>query len=415
MAEDVKEKGFIGVTIDYFKADGRTNKIFETISAFAIGVAINVLSKGFTQGFDITSIWSLSSLVVGFASGLGIPAVQDDAIRKATLKYLLSNELYARYRKENISYSDKITNKIFRRYFIKETNENDLIGLKEREYEKQTEDLKSKITDLQSKKLVAKKPEKIQTKINKLELKLSKIQENGVDVQKLGYQPIEMNDVFNFENKKSRVGKQSLQDNSVELHRRKNWFARFYMPVIMMILQGSALSVIKDNVDEVLISSVVFLIILAYTWFNTYQSHLALKEDISLPVEKNRNDLLKDADREYGEWKTINEMEFDFSKPFDKPNKKDPIKKEDIIEKKKVEIKLLGTFGSTKATVQDLPNPGKTDIKEGDSYICLLSSYYSNVAKRRFVTNEQVVFYKGKWMTLKDFNIANTTIKKETK
>jgi len=295
----------------WFRDTEKSGKVFATVSAFTMSVAIYVIAQGFRTGFTFDLIWSWGSLIVGFAGGLGIPAVQEDGMRKGFIQFL-KNVTFDKYRKDNESLIDNINNKDFQREFISNDNKKVLKELKEHEEERQIESLTAQLHLLKIDLPLIKrkrKYKKAKKRIESLETQLNQLKENGINIYKLNFKPLKPDDIFNFSNNKKLNGRDSYIDNSSFIQRKGNLYARIYMPIIIIIVQGSAMGIINENKTSVFGTTLVFALILMYTWYRAYTKHIELKEEIAIPAEINKNTLLKQATEEYKTWQPISLIE----------------------------------------------------------------------------------------------------------
>ena len=312
MSEDNKqwyERGW-----DYITNKDNSDKIFGTGSAFLGAIGINAIVQGmFNDNFDWNDLAKPEGLVLAFASGLGVVLVQEDAISKASDEYYNNDETYLKYHKENLDLSYAVRNYDFQRYFIKKLNEKEFTELVEQLTTKRINTVKNEIYLLESTQFLLKKKKMISQRQDKLRLlnnELEELEENGIPKTSINFTPYQVDDIFNFNQEELQYGRESIEDNSISKHRKKNWLARFYVPIISVFLTGGAAALLTQSIGAVLISSIGFTFLLIYNWWNTKRTHLKLKRKSATKREIKLNTHLNDAKKEYHEWNgTIEEKE----------------------------------------------------------------------------------------------------------
>ena len=314
-----EKKWYDNVVLNWFKDADRSRSVFSTASAFVMSTAVYMFAQGITSGFEISEMWNWGTFAVGFAGSLGVPAVQEDGMIKGYIKFL-TNPLFKKYREENIEISDKINDRDFRRSFTKRQNEANIKELLEDTTTNTIADLNDnidRITDLLTITDNVKKISKLKLQLLQFNNELENIEKNGLSRNRITYDNMEIDDIFNFVEKTVKVGKDKLKDTSTNKQRKGNILARFYMPALSIILVASAKRLLDLRPIEVIGATFIFLLILIYTWYNSYSKRIELKENIAIPVERERNTLLKQAEKEFNELKDIDDVIIDFTGPLD--------------------------------------------------------------------------------------------------
>ena len=300
-------------TWDYITNKDNSDKIFGTGSAFLGAIGINAIVQGmFNDNFDWSDLTKPEGLVLAFASGLGVVLVQEDAIAKATDEYYNNDQIYLKYHKENLDLSYAVRDYDFQRYFIKKLNEKEFNELVEQLTTKRINTVKNEIYLLESTQFLLKKKKHISTQEEKLKLlnnELKELEKNGIAKNSINFKPYQVDDIFNFNQEEIQYGRESIEDNSITKHRKKNWLARFYVPIISVFLTGGAAALLTQSIWAVLISSLGFALLLIYNWWNTKRTHLKLKQKSATKREIKLNTHLNDAKKEYTKWKKDKETE----------------------------------------------------------------------------------------------------------
>jgi hypothetical protein len=303
----MSEKTWLDKQWDYISNKDNHDKIFGTGSAFLGAIGINAIVQGFfNDEFDWRDLLSLASVAMAFTSGLGVVFVQEDAINKASDEYYDNDQTYLKYNKENLELSYKVRDYDYQRYFVKNLNDKELKELIDQLTIKRINTVKNEIYTIESTQFLLKNKKSIKKQKDKLQLlqnELVELETNGIPLNTVKFTPYQVDDIFNFNQEEIQYGRESIQDDSVKKHRKKNWLARFYMPVISTLLMGGAAALITQSLLPVLISSVGFAFMLIYIWWNTKRNHLKLKQKIATKREIKLNTQLNDAVNGYDEWK----------------------------------------------------------------------------------------------------------------
>ena len=294
----------------WFKDTDQSSRVFSTVSSFFMATAIYAIVQGVQTGFSLSDMFSMKTIAVGFAGGLGIPVVQENGMISGFLSFITNNKLFKRYRENNIEIADKINDYDFKRYFTKKINEKKIADEIERYRETLINDLKDKIDDTNELLLLEPKRKKqlrYEKQLQLLENELAYVKEKGVSRNKIKYVNIDIDDIFNFVQNTSKAGKDEFVDDSAIRQRRSNWSMRIIAPILTVVVMWAADGL--KNVDPLTIiySTSGFLFLLIYQWYSSYTKRKKLLVEKAIPVERNRNTLLIEAEKEYPNWRGSNE------------------------------------------------------------------------------------------------------------
>jgi len=274
-------------------------EILNTCSAFLLATLLYVVVNGFANDFSIKALINWKGGLNIFLGGLGIIWVQNNGMLNGAKRFFTHNELFNRYRKENIEISDQISDIDFKTKFITDQNNNELEIEIEKITTKEIEKLKKAIYNINSSMflLKGKKKVKAENEVKLLQNELDYILENGVSLDKLTFRLTEIDDIFNSSFDKNLKGQAKYNDDSDKIQIKSNIQYRIYMPIVLTLLKG--VIDIDNFKSESWWGLIIFVITLTYSWGKAYARNIELKVKKAIPAERNKNTALKDALSKY--------------------------------------------------------------------------------------------------------------------
>ena len=281
----------------------KRQRALDTISSFAIALVVYTAVQGFTNpDFSVLDLLSFVGLFIAIASGFGVMAVQNDAINKAIIYFEENNEMFKKYNNDNIDKTYKVRNADFQRQFTKKLNTIEFEEKINDETIKKINNIKNHLFKLNNTIATTSKIKsvrKLEKKKLLLENELKELETNGINPQDVKFIMYEPSDIFAFNDGETKYGAEKVRDDSKRKHTKNNIYARFYIPIITMVVSSGLLYVLSQSLKQTIISSCTFLITLLWVWYSTYSKHIALKVKETIPTVINRNTLLTDADSEF--------------------------------------------------------------------------------------------------------------------
>lgn len=299
----MKEKTFLEKIKE--QLDGITSEyaidVMGTVSAFLMALIIYAVFQGLDNGISFNTLINLKALIISFGGGIGIIAVQEDGMKKA-IKVFSNMPLYKETKDQNIELSKEIINIDFKQNFVDSLNTKRLQETKLKLATQKIETLKKEIYNLEFALKLAKKirnQSKLTKLINSKKSELDYLEKNGVDEFTIKFEYITIDEIFGFDREHIKLGQNEYKDRSSSRQRKQNILKRFYLPIIMLLIQGTTLAITNGSIWSVLLLLLTFLLMLIYAWFSSYTKQLELKKTETLPIEVKKNATLKQAHKEY--------------------------------------------------------------------------------------------------------------------
>ena len=276
----------------------------ESIIVAVAAIAFVIITKGFISGFSFDLFLSLEPYASGIGVGVAKSIIQNNMISRGMPDEISANDDLKKVMEDVSKLDVQITDYEYAEDFLEGYNKNEYARLQKIATDKETRQLKYRISIKKS----------LGRKYKKLQRRLDYITEYGSKVNK--YTPVTLQDLLSFNSTNELVGKDRINFSPIK-HQRKGMIKSNIMVFLASGIMAGLPLVAGENQKELLIFLAFWLPMLGLTALKTYTKTRKVTSTTYLKTLQVKKNVLILCLDNFKNWS---------------PVKDEPIKKDDVVE-----------------------------------------------------------------------------------